>query len=322
MKTDAEQVIAGRIRPEDPLLEDERRASERPERGQVAREGRRAGFDPVGAADRAEVVELELSLERARPERGAAEEERRGSEPRQRNRRHAAQDTAAGGRGRRRTPARALRAAIVALTFLAAADPAPIAAGECSCEEIREYLKTVEKKLDCYKKASAKAKDAILFTQKDTIPFMESCMGWTSGSAVSEGKPESAPLEERNAAQGKCKQNHCDWICEASIERVHEKAHSYFDRNHRMHVLVLLGHGLLLAPTAMERENIDGEIFAHQAEATFLYAQLGELERNGKCANPVKSGDQGEKDRRNKEAEEWLEKYLESLEKALEDLRK
>lgn len=212
------------------------------------------------------------------------------------------------GAGDRAGRAAGLAAVLLLLTALPAA-----AGGECSCDELRKYEETVEKKLDCYKQTLAAAKDAIWFSQSDTLASMVTCMGWDPASVVSEGKPESASAEEKQKASDACHENHCDWICEASIAQVHEKAHTFFDRNYRMSLFTLLASGVVLGPTAMQRENITGEIVAHQAEAQFLLEKISEMERKGQCAGISRSVSPEERQRILDEAARWLDDYLKSL---------
>lgn len=188
------------------------------------------------------------------------------------------------------------------------------AAGNCTCDELRNYLQTVEKKRECYKQ---------LYTAGQTQPysnvgqqrtFMESCMGWVAGSAQPEGKASSATAEEKKSAREKCLQNHCTWICDESIDNVHEKYHDWFDSEVRAHVLVVLWRATQgTADSQMLQENSLSEIGAHDAEAWFLRDKIREAERNGECANVRKSVDAVERDRRIKDAADNVARYLTTI---------
>lgn len=185
---------------------------------------------------------------------------------------------------------------------------------DCTCDEIREYLKTVEKKGDCYKKAYAAGRSTPYNSVAELTAYMETCMGWVKGSAVSEGKPGTATQEEQEEAADACKAAHCDWICRESIRNVHEKYHEWFDAHERMMLVTLIFRGLTgSGKQAMQRENILGEIGAHDAEAQYLRDRIAEAEKKGECSNVRKTVDQTERDRRIQEAQERVKKYLESL---------
>lgn len=207
-------------------------------------------------------------------------------------------------------------AAAAALALLLAGPALPQSAGVgCSCDEMRSYLKTVEKKEDCYKKAFAAGRKTPFKSPAAVESYMETCMAWLPGSAVSEGKPGTASAEEQQEAADACKAAHCEWICRVSIRDVHEQYHLWYDSSQRMWVVTFLfrygvwGNGT----QAMQQENILGEIGAHDTEAQFLRDVIAEAEKNGTCSKVRRTVDDKERDRRLREAYDRVKKYVDSL---------
>jgi len=180
---------------------------------------------------------------------------------------------------------------------------------------MRAYLKTVEKKEDCYKKAYAAGRKTPFKSQAAVDSYIETCMGWVAGSAVSEGKPGTASEEEQQEAADACKASHCEWICRVSIRDVHEQYHVWYDKNQRMWVVTfLLRYGVWGQGTeAMQQENIVGEIGAHDAEAQFLRDTIAEAEKKGTCNQVRRTVDDKERQKRIDEASDRVKKYLDSL---------
>jgi hypothetical protein len=191
----------------------------------------------------------------------------------------------------------------------------------CTCEELREYLKDVEDKLECYKQAYHAGTKSPFLSEAAQKGYIETCMGWAPGSAVSEGKPESASPQEQADAYQQCLQSHCPWICDGSIKAVHEKYHSWFDKNARMQIAFAFLYAVFKidqpaveAGTArMQQENILGEIGAHDMESRFLREELESAERDGRCSDVQRTVPQAERDRRIKDSYDRSKKYLDSL---------
>ena len=315
MESHAQQVIPEGIEPEEATLAGEDEARQRADRRGAVGEGGHRAAEGAGAEDGAEVVELKDAGEGARPDRRAGGEQRRGFETLGSSRAHGREDTPGG-------PARAPRRGL--LVWLAAASLALLVAtpalaqnpgGNCSCDELRDYLKTVEQKEDCYKKAFVAGRKTPFKSQAAVRSFMETCMGWDVGSAVSEGKPETATEEEKKQADDACKAAHCEWICRVSVRGVHEQYHVWYDKNERMWAVTLVfRYGVWGKGTeAMQQENIVGEIGAHDAEAQFLRDRIAEAEKKGDCSNVRQTIDPAERDKRIREAHERVKKYLDSL---------
>jgi hypothetical protein len=194
------------------------------------------------------------------------------------------------------------------------APPPARAVKACTCDELRSYLKTVEKKEDCYKKIYEAGRTKPLTTGKETNAAVETCMGWTPGSAVSEGKPSTADPQAQQQAEDECKAAHCDWICNVSINEVHEKYHEWYDANERMYAVTLLLRAVVgSGKGAMQQENDLGEIGAHDAEAQLLRDRIQDAEKNGQCSNVQGTVYPAERERRIKEAADRVKKYLDSL---------
>lgn len=181
---------------------------------------------------------------------------------------------------------------------------------------MRAYLKTVEKKEDCYKKAYVAGRKTPFKSQAAVDSYIETCMGWVAGSAVSEGKPGTASEEEQQEAADACKASHCEWICRVSIRSVHEQYHVWYDSNERMWAVTLVfRYGVWGEGTqAMQQENILGEIGAHDAEAQFLRDTIADAEKTGTCNSVRRTIDDKERNKRIREASERVKKYLDSLE--------
>lgn len=187
---------------------------------------------------------------------------------------------------------------------------------------MRAYLDVVERKHDCYQQ---------LYRQGQSAPFvggeaqvkaaLESCMGWVPGSAVSEGKPETATQQEQADAREQCRMEHCTWICAQAIESVHEKFHPWFDANVRMQIgvafwVAVFDVGMNARESGlarMQQENILGEIGSHDAEARFVREALEEAEKSGDCTNVWKTVGAKERDERIRDANDRARRYVDSL---------
>lgn len=153
----------------------------------------------------------------------------------------------------------------------------------CGCKEIEEYAKVVQKKFDAFKRITRKKMR--FKTYPDFRAQFEIEMGWNQ--SWSEGKGGLAATdEEKKTALEKCRQEHCDWICDVSIWGVHEKYHPWFDHNQMPESVVI---EWALDKTAGGHEHgmaryIQSELGAHDLEIRFLNENLSKMrEKDNVC---------------------------------------
>lgn len=188
--------------------------------------------------------------------------------------------------------------------------------GPCTCEELDHYLKRdVDRKEKCYRQAYDVGR-AKPFADKPAVDsFVESCMSWQPGSAQSQGKAGAATPQQRKTAYEKCRQAHCQWICDFPINCVHERYHDWFEKNAQTAALTLIGQMFdqesMSAP--LTQEMILNEIGAHDAEKHFLEDRIEEARRKGNCEGVTGSIQSPERNLRHQEASKRAQKYVDSL---------
>lgn len=186
----------------------------------------------------------------------------------------------------------------------------------CTCKELQHYLDTdVDRKEKCYRQAYDVGR-ARPFGDKSAVDsFVESCMGWVQGSAVSMGKANDSTSSQQLSAYQECRRRRCQWICDYSVNCVHEKYHNWFEKNAKTAALTLIGQMMdaesVVGPLAQDL--ILNEIGAHDAEEQFLRDRIEEAKRNGNCEGVSGSIGQTERDRRYRESSQRARKYVDSL---------
>jgi hypothetical protein len=152
----------------------------------------------------------------------------------------------------------------------------------CSCQEIVDYAKVVQKKFDAFKRIT-RSKKRFKSYGDFRVEFQKQ-MGWTQ--SWSEGKGGlSATDDEKLTALQQCRKEHCDWICDVSIYGVHEKYHPWFDHNYMVESFFIdwaldkVSGGY---EHAMDRY-IASELGAHDVELQFLQENIRQMQNKEKC---------------------------------------
>jgi hypothetical protein len=152
----------------------------------------------------------------------------------------------------------------------------------CTCQEIRDYAKTVENKLNAYKRITRKKMH--FKTYGDYRAQFEIEMGWTQSWSEGKGGLAATDSEKETALQA-CRKEHCDWICDVSIWGVHEKYHPWFDHSQMPESVVI--EGILDAVSGGRERAMDhyiaGELGAHDLELRFLQDNLRQAQDRDKC---------------------------------------
>jgi len=179
----------------------------------------------------------------------------------------------------------------------------------CTCDDLRARLDEAERMRDAY--ARAYRGNRLRFNS-DLTAYIEKEMGWNEGSAKPQAKPEDATTsqEERKQARANCK--YCAWICDVSMQKVHEGYHTWFKNQYEDFVYTgtILGDLLYITQKNFVRTKELSEVGAHQAEATFLRETLSEMERRGLCEGLQGTPSLAEKEDRWKQADEEVRFHL------------
>jgi len=151
----------------------------------------------------------------------------------------------------------------------------------CSCQEITDYEKVVQRKANAYQRIKVSKKR--FSTYGDYRAEFDRQMGWTH--SWSEGKGGGATASERETALQACRREHCDWICDVSIYGVHEAYHDWFDSKYKPESLVV---NWVLDKTfgGYEQQldhHITSELGAHDAELEFLHENMRQMQDRGTC---------------------------------------
>jgi hypothetical protein len=135
---------------------------------------------------------------------------------------------------------------------------------------------------DAYARAY-REKDPIRW-KKDLDARIGQEMGWAEGSVKAEAKPadDTTTPEQRKEARENCPW--CTWICDVSMQQVHEGYHTWFRQYEGPFFnLKLIGQQMTFRQTIFVKFTELTEMGAHQAEATFLRDKIAEMEQKGEC---------------------------------------
>jgi hypothetical protein len=169
----------------------------------------------------------------------------------------------------------------------------------CSCNELTKYWARVNKEGQVYRDLFAEHRHFDSFSELNAEFGVR--MGWINIRSIGKGGAEATD-DQKKAARSQCEADgHCDWICDVSINGVHEKYHDWFDA--QASEFHLLGREILdRTETALRTaaqipfnshtrwrktdDKIKSEIGAHDAESRFLQDTIVKAIADGKCEGP------------------------------------
>ena len=179
----------------------------------------------------------------------------------------------------------------------------------CTCDDLRRRLDEAERMRDAY--ARAYRGERLRFNSSLT-KFIEREMGWAEDSAKPQGKPNDASTSEQERKQARANCKYCAWICDVSIQRVHEGYHTWFKNQYEGFLFTgtILGDLLYISQANYVKNKELSEIGAHQAESTFLRETLAEMERRGLCGGLLGTPTMTERELRWKEADDEVRYHM------------
>jgi hypothetical protein len=194
----------------------------------------------------------------------------------------------------------------VGLFLLALAIDRPAAARDCTCDDLEARRALVDKEEAIYRDLHSEG------DRWDSVAELNSevgrRMGWTSTHSIGKGGG-TATTQERKTAREQClADGYCDWICDVSINGVHEQFHDWFDVQFDLSHLIsrtILDHAQSYLQTSGQvpfhfgptrwryaADKILSEIAAHVVEKRFLEETIEQERAAGKCkavdASPLK----------------------------------